>query len=256
MFKTIGTDFINAVEHVALAAIKELLCPGVLSLRIAYQLFFSPTSLIPIMRNIYITTPVLILLCLTLSFSVKAPSKTTLTPFQDPDTALWGYKDERGQVAIPCQYEHACPFSEYGIANVVMHLKRTVDQNEYEPFCFRLDTKGCIVEQAFFIDNGCDYYEEGLARYVQNNKIGFSNERGQHVIKAAFDMAFPFTNGVAVVSNGCKVVYKKFQGNPSESYPVYVGGKWGVIDKKGNIIVPIAQKDSDTAIAALKHKQR
>src|SRR5690606_28396378 len=51
----------------------------------------------------------------------------------------------------------------------------------------------------FIYDNGPDYYEEGLARFVDGGKMGFHNEALHIVVPAIYDFAFPFINGVSKV---------------------------------------------------------
>ena len=176
------------------------------------------------------------------------PSKSVLTPFRDPVTMLYGYKDTQDRIAIPPQFDHANAFSEHGVANVVLKFQATTDHTKEEWYFCRINERGHILEQAFFFDNGWDYYEEGLARYVHNGKVGFSNERAEHVIQARFDMAFPFRNGLAPVCNGCKQSMVE-ECSPCNHYE-YVGGQWGVIDKSGSVLVPFVHKSSTEALKA------
>lgn len=91
-----------------------------------------------------------------------------------------------------------------------------------------VDTKGKIIHHAYNFDNGPDYFIEGLARYVENGKIGFINEKLEIVIPAQFDFASYFENGVAKICNECRKVY---QGEHSQMK----GGKWGILDKNGGV---------------------
>ncbi|MBN2107808.1 MAG: WG repeat-containing protein [Deltaproteobacteria bacterium] len=81
-------------------------------------------------------------------------------------------------------------------------------------------------------DNGPDYFEEGLARMIRNGKFGFVNKRLTVVIEPAYDFAFQFTDGYATVCNECKT---KWHGEHS----TLVGGAWGIIDRKGDVVVPV-----------------
>ena len=82
-------------------------------------------------------------------------------------------------------------------------------------------------------DNGPDYFEEGLARMIgENGKIGYVNPKLEIVIEPAFDFAYPFRNGRAIVCNGCRQVRE------GEHF-VSQGGQWGIIDPKGRSIQPI-----------------
>ena len=85
-------------------------------------------------------------------------------------------------------------------------------------------------------DNGPDYFEEGLARFVKNNKFGFFDTKARIVVPATYDFATPFKEGRAVVCNGCKPYTEG-------EYILYKGGKWGFIDTAGKVIIPL-QYDS------------
>ena len=92
--------------------------------------------------------------------------------------------------------------------------------------------KGKYLFKIYAFDNGPDYISEGLFRIIEDNKIGYANEKGRVVIPPMFDMAKPFEDGIASVCMGCK--YRK-----SGEYKMIYGGKWGFINKEGKIIVPI-----------------
>ena len=91
---------------------------------------------------------------------------------------------------------------------------------------------------ALTFDNGPDYFREGLARIVDQGKIGFVDESLQAVIAPFWDFAFPFEGGVAVVCMGCRQV--------SDGEHVSMdGGGWGIIDHRGSVLVePVHQRDA------------
>ncbi|MFM2417135.1 MAG: hypothetical protein RL385_1858 [Pseudomonadota bacterium] len=94
-----------------------------------------------------------------------------------------------------------------------------------------------ILRETLVFDNGPDYFEDGLARTVEHGKVGFM-DGGLHVrIAPAWDFAFPFQDGFAVVCNGCRT---EADGEHSRM----VGGVWGYIDKAGRIKVPLAFTDA------------
>ncbi len=82
------------------------------------------------------------------------------------------------------------------------------------------------------LDNGPDRFVEGVARTTRGGKVGFVDESLNEVVLANWDFAYPFENGVAVVCTGC--VSEK-HGEHSEIR----GGKWGVIDHAGRVVVPV-----------------
>ena len=100
---------------------------------------------------------------------------------------------------------------------------------------FAINKEGKQLFEIHWYDNGPDYIEEGLFRMKNNDKIGFADTSGTIVIEPQYDFALPFKNGKAVVCNGCK----KGSGFTQQ------GGKCGVIDKKGNIVVPLIYSSID-----------
>jgi len=81
-------------------------------------------------------------------------------------------------------------------------------------------------------DSGPDYFVEGLARGISGGKIGFINKALEFRIAPAYDFAFPFDHGYAVVCNGCVKVTRG-------EHQVLEGGLWGVIDRSGRVAIPL-----------------
>jgi hypothetical protein len=91
---------------------------------------------------------------------------------------------------------------------------------------------------ALTYDNGPDYFQEGLARTFENNRVGFVNETLEPVVGPVWDFAFPFENGVAVVCTGCRRV-------ADGEHTSIEGGGWGYIDPTGAVVVePVHSRDS------------
>jgi hypothetical protein len=88
---------------------------------------------------------------------------------------------------------------------------------------------------ALTIDNGPDYIVEGLARTVKAGKVGFVNAELDPVVAPVWDFAFPFDHGVAVVCTGCVSA----PASPGDEHRTMTGGKWGYIDKRGKVVVPV-----------------
>lgn len=133
---------------------------------------------------------------------------------------------------------------EDGNGNIVIrdvHLKNILFDNDNLAAVYLGGTNIVYVNRmgktarVLYVDNGADYFEEGLARTIHNGKIGFINKDLDIVIHPQFDFAFPFSCGVALVCNDCRFV-------PEGEYTAVVDGKWGYIDKNGNVIVPIRFK--------------
>ncbi|MCG6162334.1 WG repeat-containing protein, partial [Leptospira bandrabouensis] len=96
--------------------------------------------------------------------------------------------------------------------------------------CINSDNK--ILLNSFIFDNGPDYLSEGLARFVENKKIGFHDPGCKKTIQAEYDFAYPFENGFSIVCNGCRSV-------KTDEHSMIQGGNYGIINKKGEVVVPI-----------------
>lgn len=88
-------------------------------------------------------------------------------------------------------------------------------------------------------DDGPDYFVEGFARTLQGGKIGFVDEQLRVVIPPQWDFAFPFENGTAVVCDGCT------RRPAGDEHVEVVGGRWGVIDTRGAVVVPLVHDRDD-----------
>lgn len=147
------------------------------------------------------------------------PGSRGLSTFEDP-TGLIGFRDAKGGVAISPRFRFAYQFSPEGVAAVI--------DDDGAAF---IDVHGTVLARAFLYDNGPDYFTEGLARVVQNDKVGFVSRRGRIVIEPRFRYASAFCHGRAAVCEGCQ---------PDHSEPAFMqGGRWGFIDRRGRLVVPM-----------------
>ncbi|BDA77977.1 hypothetical protein LPTSP3_g09070 [Leptospira kobayashii] len=166
--------------------------------------------------------------------SLSYPQNKTLVSFEEKD--LFGFKNKNGKVIIAPRYSHVYDFNEKGVAFVV-------DKNEW--ICIDSNNKRLL--SAFVFDNGPDYLSEGLGRFVENKKIGFFDSACKKKIKAEYDFAQPFENRFSIVCNGC---YSEKSGEHS----IIKGGKYGAIDKKGKVVIPV-EYDSVSIDAGKKTAQ-
>lgn len=104
---------------------------------------------------------------------------------------------------------------------------------------------------ALTFDNGPDYVVEGLARTVKNGKIGFINIELDPVVAPSWDFAFPFEHGVAMVCTGCVST----PASPGGEHRTMTGGKWGYIDKRGEVVVPVVYDSSNLPPVEVAEKQ-
>ena len=138
-----------------------------------------------------------------------------LETFED-DEWMTGYRTPDGEVIIEAQYLMAMPFDEYGHANVR-------DEDGWA----LIDATGEVVVRVFEFDNGPDYFSEGKSRYIDGDKMGYINPKGEVVIEAQFDFATPFEDGRAEVCNGCEA-------ESDGMHDRMVGGDWWAIDENGD----------------------
>jgi len=149
------------------------------------------------------------------------PLALGISRFQDA-SGDYGFKDARGRVVIPARYSFAYEFNENGIAAVIVLLG---DHGVRPMF---IDTNGNKIAEAYFFDNGPDYFVDGFSRIVGHGKIGFMDRRGKVVIPPRYDFAWPMCAGRSVVCVGCRV--------PKGDADI-VGGRWGIIDSAGNWVL-------------------
>jgi hypothetical protein len=167
-----------------------------------------------------ITILILLILLLPLPGSARGP----LAPFEKE--GKWGYADPEGKVIIKPQYSMAGSFSKEGIA-AVMDEKGWVYINR----------KGIVLVRPFVVDNGPDYFSEGLARYTERGRFGFFNERGGITIRAQYDFVLPFHEGLAAACTGCR--FKR-----EAEHSSVVNGKWGFIDRRGRWVIKPAYESA------------
>ncbi len=166
-------------------------------------------------------------------YAVIYPQTVQLNLFERD--GLFGYKNQNDQIVIRAKFTAAMDFSEKGIAAVA-------DSSGWA----YIDTQGKILIRPFIYDNGPDYFCEGLARFVENDKIGFFDESGKIIIKAEWDFAYTFEDGKAAVCNGCKISIDKDHNSVS-------GGEWGYINKTGKVIFPIGSVKADSVMPKPKN---
>ncbi len=137
----------------------------------------------------------------------------------------WGYRDSGGRIVVSPRFEIALEFSAEGLAAVV----------DGQGWAY-IDPTGRVVIRPFVVDNGPDYFEEGLARFRADGKIGFFNKSGRVVIQAKYAFARPFSGGLAAVCDSCKEVREA-------EHTVVAGGKWGFINTRGALVIPFQFED-------------
>lgn len=148
-------------------------------------------------------------------------SETSGLPQPFETDSGWGYRRADGSTLVPATFAMAQEFTTAGIA-------AAVDDTGW----VLLDTAGTRLLRPYAVDNGPDYFAEGMARYVADGMFGFFDTTGAVVIKAAYDYAEPFVGAKAAVCSGCSTTV---DGEHSR----VVGGNWGVINADGSVAVAL-----------------
>jgi hypothetical protein len=153
---------------------------------------------------------------------------------------LYGYKKMDGTIAIKAKYKIQGTDTFYIIAFVFDQGWKGIDRDE----------KTILIP--FIYDNGPDYAEEGLFRFVENNKIGFADLNGKKVVPAQYDFATPFSEGLAGYTQGGHLEYEK-----GGEHSWWTGGnEHGYINKAGmefKRITPLKNKQREAWTKAGKH---
>ena len=143
-----------------------------------------------------------------------------LHPRGETEVENCAVRNPDGSLTVSSDVLAEAPFGEDGLSAV------WIDRNLYF-----VDRSGKTA-RAFYFDNGPDPFVEGLARTVRDGKMGFVNSELVEVVEPRWDFAEPFADGFARVCLGCA---ERRDGE----HAVMVGGKWGVIDRSGTVVVPV-----------------
>jgi WG containing repeat len=139
--------------------------------------------------------------------------------FTDSKSGLDGYKDKSGKVIIPAGKYLMCftdTFRAYAFVEKEKSGLIAIDQSEHELY------------HVFVFDNGPDYPAEGLFRIVKDDLIGYADEKsGKVIIEPKYHCAWPFTKGIAMVSDSC-------QDHSDGEYHTWTSNHWYYINKNGN----------------------
>ena len=148
-------------------------------------------------------------------------------PFEQnsPSGIRYGYKDKNGNIIVHPFYIKAGNFSETGIAAVMN-----------AGYWHYINVYGQEMVRPYPVNYKPDTFSEGLSRYVDYSRleIGFINNKGEIVIKAQYEDALPFSDGLAGV---CEFSSSRgFDRKGVYSNSDYM--KWGFINKKGEMVIP------------------
>lgn len=156
------------------------------------------------MKNLLIIT---ILFCLTITTSV---SQTYIAQVKPIGSKYWGYCDESGTIIIEPAYKKCFEFSEDGLAIYNDKSKGSLavinTHGEQIPTAI---TGFRLIEQFGF---GVQGYHEGMLAVIKNEKWGYLNTSGEHVLKD-YDFVTIFNSERAIVKKGSEFFIIDKQGN-------------------------------------------
>lgn len=142
----------------------------------------------------------------------------------------WGAIYENGEVRIPAKYDHAYAFSD-GLAAVNLG-------GEYYIYLGQ--------EPSFYLDSFIpqSLREMSFSRWFMGGKWGFVDENGNECIPIQYDKVSSFYNGISIVNKGGRWIGGSLQNSHDspryiQQMPTFIEGKYGIINKKGELIVPM-----------------
>jgi hypothetical protein len=201
----------------------------------------------------------ILFICLSAQAQKKTPPE--LYYFFGKDSLI-GVKDKQGKVIIPAKFDYAY-FEENDMKVegdvILFYNSDPVERSSlaHKQFLSFYDRNGRFLLHPFMYESGPDVMEEGLRRYVENNKMGFYDRNYKTVIPARYDFAEPFEYGLAAVCVGCRL-YVDSTIKDDEHNTRLSDGAWGLINQKGQVVVPLGKLDSsgrrfiDLTTAAVK----
>ena len=166
---------------------------------------------------------ILFTILLALSISSKA-DESCVYPSKSEEGVL-SYFDKCGvikgdQITLRKKYAEDVLFNGAGLACVMFSAEDV----------FYIQKNGRS-QRTLFFDNGCDYFEKGLARGIVNEEMVFINEQLDIVLTPGFKRLSHFNYNHAVVCNGPFVEEKHGE------HTLLKGGKCGLINKQGLLVV-------------------
>jgi hypothetical protein len=173
------------------------------------------------------------LLFIWISFFANAQNKELKPFFMDKEKLIGGYKNTKGKIIIPAKYtllngdEMTTPDCQYVYVLESGKSKKPVLNTES---CKVFNKQGKLLYNAYWFDNGPDYFQEGLRRYVEKGKVGFVDYFGNKVIKAEWDDASPFYNGISRVGQICNI------GKADEEHTFISCKEYFLINRDGIVI--------------------
>lgn len=168
-----------------------------------------------------------------------------MVKYQDSETGLFGYKNEKGEIITPAIYDQVMSYRESDLARVFRNKK----------FGF-VNSTGKEVIKAEYDDAGI--FSDGLAAVKVDGKWGYIGPTNKFIVEPTYDFTLKFTNGLSSVRKNNKWGYINTKGK--EVIPIEYdatgffsnglanvkkGDKWGYVDGTNNVVIPFKYERTD-----------
>lgn len=147
---------------------------------------------------------------------------------ETPNGSVYGYLNKEGDTIVQA--------GKYN--NLPERIKKTVIVQYTDELTkwIMINDNGLEMYQIYAFGEEPDSFNEGLMRIIRHDKVGFINRKGQVIIPPGYCQATPFFKGKSIVNVNAVKVDKST--TDTQNSTLWEGGKWGVIDKKGNVVKP------------------
>ena len=182
----------------------------------------------------------LILFTITLLFSVSSKAE---------DSCFYSSKNNSGRLAY---FDNCASINGDKVKLVEAHAKNIFyDKNGLACIYFPINKSGYDVfythesgasQRVVLFDNNCDYFEEGLARGLDNGQMVFINQQLETVLTPGYEVLLPFHYGHSIVCNGPFIEEKRGE------HTLQKGGKCGLLNKQGDLVVKANYKIEDQKV--------
>ena len=149
------------------------------------------------------------------------------------DDSLIGVKDKKGKIIIPAKHRLILDVNmgdtlPAGFVNFLEPADKPGQHAAWKTY----DRKGNFLYQPYVFEFEPDRINEGLSRFVENDKIGFVDRHGKRIIPAQFESVDMFSLGIASFCNGCiRDTAKDLE------HPPLVAGTFGFINRQGKVLM-------------------
>ncbi len=153
------------------------------------------------------------------------------------DGEKWGVVDQFNNIVVSPNYHQVGEFYED-----LIKVRQEIKEEKYWGF---LDKRDSVVIR--FLYREADDFNDGMARVRDEWKYGYIDKQGNPLIPLEFDLLTRPAQGIITYMKGKEVGILDLSGNrltSAQYFPrgirkVYLNGRYGFINPKGKIVVPI-----------------